>query len=100
MRKQLLTLAIIGTLAVQGFSQSKIILPSSEYNRLKQEGKLKQGIEYVSVDDGKPALLPGKSPGIQSKPKSMMGAVSCSCLIPDVETDPAFSVVDFVGATP
>jgi hypothetical protein len=107
MKKRLLTIAMIGTLVLQGFGQSKVIIPASQYDVLKAKGKLDKNAVYVLVDDGHSTLpantgplaagVSGNRTMIQSvHPK---GGVACSCLIPNVDTDPSFSVADFVGGT-
>jgi len=51
MKKQLLSLGFVVAIALQGFAQSKVILPSSVYEDMKAKGQLKPDVQYTPISD-------------------------------------------------
>ncbi len=99
MKKVLLISFLITSLVIQGFSQSKIIMPSSQYEILKSKGQLKQGVEYVPISENHPSSVSSKvtKEHLDRMNYKSVNTTSCSCLVP---IDGTFSVAEFSGYTP
>ena len=99
MKKVLLISFLVTSIVIQGFSQSKIIMPSSQYEILKSKGQLKQGVEYVPISENHPSSVSSKvtKEHLDRMNYKSVNTTSCSCLVP---IDGTFSVAEFVGYTP
>ncbi len=101
MKKIVLSLFVSVAISLQGFSQAKMVIPEAQYQALKASGQLKPNVQYIPVGDTHPTPMTTKAKETistmkQPHPKS---SANCSCLIQGVETDPTYSVAEFVGYT-
>lgn len=103
MKKYLLAFILLGSVASTGFSQSKILVPKEVYAEMKAKGALKEGTEYVIINENKetPASPVTQEHlnkmGYGSASSAGAAAASCSCIVP---LDASFNVAEFVGYTP
>lgn len=100
MKKHFLLFLFLGTIIFQTFSQSKILLPKEVYADMKAKGELKQGVEYVIINneqnvsslESKP--VKASSEQIKKGGNKGVNSTSCSCMVP---LDGTFNVAEFSG---
>lgn len=100
MKKNSYTFFIFIIVALQGFAQSKIVLPGPVYDKMKAEGALKPGVDYIIAGQSPVNKGPGGQPAVHDKVKKQAGrgsrTNSCNCNVP---VDPTFSVAPFSNST-
>ena len=102
MKKYFLLFALFGTIILPTFSQSKMLLPKEVYAEMKAKGALKQGVEYVIINNeqktGSINTEPVKVTPEHLKKMGYKGVNSstCSCIVP---IDGTFNVAEFSGYT-